>query len=300
MIDERLDLIDAAVYADLFDCGVTEEELWRYSRVALDWGEFRRRLAEDPLLPAVLYRRDGLYCLAGRESLLEPRAQRRRQARKLQARARLVARVLQHAPFVRGLLLTGSAAVDDAGPDADVDLLVLVRHGRLSIVFTVLGTLSRLLSRKLFCPNYYLSDAHLTLNRRDPYLARELVQAVPLAGQAHALHAVNDWACSLFPNASRSPSPVRAAPGGALLQRILEWPLRGRLGDSLERFLRPLALSRLAEHHAFWGSSVPDDVLADLNAGIQLRFHGQHANQPLLARYEARRREIAARLERSY
>src|SRR5207302_2361686 len=35
MNDERLDLLDALVYGDAFDCAVTLDELWRYSRVAI-------------------------------------------------------------------------------------------------------------------------------------------------------------------------------------------------------------------------------------------------------------------------
>jgi hypothetical protein len=292
-IDQRLALIDAAVYADLFDCAVTEDELWNYSRLALDREELRSRIANDGPLRAVLTQRDGLYCLAGREGLLGLRAERRAHARKLRARGRRVARILRHVPFVRGLLLTGSAAADDAAPGADVDLLVVVGHGRLATVFTLLGGLSRLVSRKLFCPNYYLSDAHLTLDGRDAYLARELLQAVPLAGETGALYAANDWTHERFPNASAPTVSVRRA---SWLQRAVELPLRGRLGDRLERSLRRLALARLAEHHHSWDSTVPDSVRADLEAGIRLRFHGAPENQSLLARYEERRDEVAARL----
>ena len=291
--DRRLALIDAAVYADLFDCAVTEEELWQYSRVPLERGELRHRLADDPALGEVLARRDGLYCLAGREELLDLRAQRRRHARTLQRRARRVARVLRHTPFVRALLLTGSAAADDAAPDADVDLLVVVRHGRLATVFALLGTLSRLSSRKLFCPNYYRSDAHLALEGRDSYLARELLQTLPLTGDADALYAANQWARGVFPNASTASA---STPGGSTLQRIAEQALRGRLGDRMERSLRRLALARLSEHHASWNAAVPEGVRRDFEAGVGLRFHGSPANQSLLARYEERRGEIAARL----
>jgi predicted nucleotidyltransferase len=292
-LDQRLALIDAAVYADLFDCAVTQDELLQYSRVPLERAELRRRLAEDGELRGVLSERDGLYCLTGREELLDLRPQRQRQARRLQARARRVARVLRHLPFVRALLLTGSAAAGDAVPGADVDLLVTVRHGRLATVFTLLGTLSRLLSRRLFCPNYYLSDAHLALDGHDPYVARELVQSIPLAGDADPLYEANEWARTVFPNASNHDASV---PGGSRLQRILEWPLRGRLGDRLESRLRGLTLSRLAKHHASWGSSVPREVRQDFEAGIRLRFHGAPENQSVLARYERRRAEIAVRL----
>lgn len=50
-VDERLDLIDALIYGDVFDCAVTLDELWRYARVAIDRDELRRRLG--PSRPGV-------------------------------------------------------------------------------------------------------------------------------------------------------------------------------------------------------------------------------------------------------
>nr|MDQ6915038.1 hypothetical protein [Actinomycetota bacterium] len=96
VLEERLGLIDAAIYADVYDCAVTAEELWRYSRVPMARREFRRRISEDPALGSVLRERDGLYCLVGRESLLDLRLPRRRRATQLHFRARLAARALQH------------------------------------------------------------------------------------------------------------------------------------------------------------------------------------------------------------
>jgi predicted nucleotidyltransferase len=295
-LGQSLDLIDAVIYADVFDCAVTTDELWRFSRAPISWDDFWRQLEGDPALAGALRVRDGLCCLAGREHLLELRPGRRRRALELRRRARRVARVLQHLPFVRGLLLTGSAGADDAERDADVDLLVLVQPGRLSTAFTILGGLSRLLSRSLFCPNHYLSRAQLELRRRDLYIAREVLQAYPLAGEADALRAANDWVAALLPNATTRTARVRPLPGGALLQRLLEWPLRGRLGDALEGFLQPLALSRLEAHHGAASSTAPEDVVDDLRSGVQLRFHASPHNQAVLARYESRRDEVAARL----
>jgi hypothetical protein len=297
-VDVCLDLIDAAVYGDLFDCAVTAEELWRYSRIPIGREEFWRRIADNPALGSTLRERDGLYCIVGRDSLLDLRPKRRERATKLQRRARLVARLLRHVPFVRGLFLTGSAGAEDAPHDADVDLLVLVKPGRLAIVFTVLGILSRLISRRVFCPNHYLSTANVALDgRRDLYVAREVVQAYPLTGEADALRVANAWVDSLLPNSSTRHARSRPLPGGRVIQRLLEWPMRGRLGDTLERALGPLALARLRNHHGRWDSSVPADVIEDFESGIQLRFHGPPENQSVIARYERRREEIAAHLE---
>ncbi len=292
-LDQRLDLIDAVTYADLFDCAVTAEEAWRLSRVPISRAEFRRRLADDPVLARAVTEHHGFYCLVGREKLLESRPDRRRRALRLRGRARRVARLLQHLPFVRGLLLTGSAGADDATPNADVDMLVLVSPGRLPTVFALLGGLSRLLSRSAFCPNHYLSQAHLLLRRRDLYMAHELLQAYPLAGEADSLLASNRWTAELLPNATDRTARVRPLPGGVAVQRLLEWPLRGRLGEALDGALRPLALARLENHHRAWGSTLPAEVADDLDAGIQLRFHASPHNQAVMLRYVRRREEVA-------
>jgi predicted nucleotidyltransferase len=298
-VQERLDLIDGAIYADLFGCAVTLEELWCYSRLPVAREDIGRQIADDPALAEAVREQDGLYCLAGREALLKLRPHRLARARKLQRRASLVARALQHVPFVRGLLLTGSASADDAEEDADVDLLVLVEPGRLSIAFTLLGGLSRLLTRRVLCPNHYLATTCVALEgERDLYLAREITQAYPLTGQADALYAANGWVRSLLPNASRRPTAVRPREGRPLLQRLLEWPLRDRAGDALDRRLQPLVLARLEHHHRLSGTSVPADVVDDLRAGAQLRFHASAERESVLARYEQRRAQMAAQLAR--
>src|SRR5437588_186400 len=74
-MDELLDVIDAAVYADAFDCAVTEEELWRYARRPLARDELRERLETDPRLRETFARATGstAWRAASRSS---PRAQR--------------------------------------------------------------------------------------------------------------------------------------------------------------------------------------------------------------------------------
>lgn len=42
---------------------------------------------------------------------------------------------------------------------------------------------------------------------------------------------------------------------------------------------------------------VPDDVAGSLESGAALRFHGGDMAERTLARYEARRRDVAARLD---
>jgi predicted nucleotidyltransferase len=274
-----LDTIDAVLYGDVFDCAVTLDEAWRYARVAIGRDELARRLLDEPLVAA----RDGLYCLAGREELLARRPERIRNAMRLERRARRVARILRHFPFVRGLALTGSAAADDAGSDDDVDLLVTVADGRLGTAFVLLGPLSRLLGRRLFCPNYYACEGRLGLGQANLYLARELAQARPLTGDGVALWRANPWLEETFPNAE---PPVGGAPAGGRFQRALE----ALVADRFESWAYRVARQRLRAHYG----AVPADVEEAFAAGVALRFHGSGVAARTLERHRARRVELAA------
>lgn len=274
-----LDAIDAVLYGDVFDCAVTLDEAWRYARVAIGRDELARLLRDDPLVAEG----GGLYCLAGREELLARRPARIRNAARLERRARRVACLLRHFPFVRGLALTGSAAAGDAGEDADVDLLVTVAEDRLGTVFVLLGSLSRLLGRRLFCPNYYMCDGRLGLGPANLYLARELAQARPLAGDGAALWRANPWLEETFPNAE---PPADGGPNGSRLQRALEALVGGRF----EAWARRVARRRLRAHYG----AVPADVEEAFASGAALRFHGSGVAARTLERHRERRLELAA------
>jgi len=280
-----VDLVDAVVYADVFGCAAGEDDVWRYSRVPLERSALAERLAE---LDGLIRSRDGLVCLAGREELLAEAPERRRRAARLHRRARRAARVLQHAPFVRGLLLTGSAAAGEAAPGADPDLFVLVAPERIGTVFALLGPLARLTGGRVLCPNHYRSVAHLPVEPRDLYVARELAQAWPLAGEGASFLTANAWTLDLLPNAAPRHGSVRPLPLGRQAQRLAEALLPARI----ERRLRRLAAARLRAHH---GAAPPPDVTAALHAGVELRFHASRVHEAALDGYAARR---AALLER--
>jgi predicted nucleotidyltransferase len=290
-VEALLDLIDAVVYGDAFDCAVTFDELWRYSLVPIGREELRRRMTDPPICEIVA-ERDGFYALRGREDLVDRRVGRRERARLLRRRGRLVARCLQHFPFVRGILLTGSVAADDADRDGDVDMLVIVQRRRLALAFAVLAPLSRLVSSDVFCPNYYLSETHLSMTRRDHYVARELMQAEPLAGSAEQLFSANTWVDALLPNATPRGDKAAPIPFGRVLQWLLELPFRGAVGDRLDRRAHGLALRRLTVHHARFGSPFPEKVKQRFEADVELRFHGRMLIERATERYTERRAEL--------
>lgn len=293
---ERLDLLDALIYGDVFNCAVTREELWQYARVAIDRDQLSRRLRDDPILRRIVIERNGLYCLRDRAALLDERPGRILRARRLQRRARFVARILRHLPFVRGLILTGSTSADDATELADIDLLVIVAAGRVGTAFLLLAPLSRLLGRELFCPNWYMCEGSLGIAPGSLYIAREFAQARSLAGNGDALRDSNPWITERFPNAIAPPPLEPGLKRSTRLQRLLEAPFRGILGDRLERQARRVAARRLAAHYRGFGLEVPADTASRFEAGVALGFHGYRYEQSTLKAYAVRRAQLLDRL----
>lgn len=277
--------LDSILYGDAFDCAVTFEEILRFSRLAVD-----REAVNDTLaLPAVkkiVHGQDGLFYLHGNAHLVKPRLASLARASVLKRRAGRVARCVQYLPFVRGIVLTGSVAADDARPDADVDFLIIVARRRLSFVFLLLGAFSRLTGRRVFCPNYYLSEDHLEIRQQSHFTAREIAQARALAGCGITMLRQNGWVRKWLPNGGPREQPVGRLPGGRALQRLLEWPFRGGVGDRLERLLARLAIARLASHYGSPAQTVPPDVLKNFRNHVELRFHNAPKLRGLLARHE--------------
>jgi predicted nucleotidyltransferase len=295
--DRRVDLLDGLIYADVFACAPTLDEVWRYSRVSIDRAALASTLSEDPFLSRIVIEREGLYCFDDRPALPESRPERIERARALRRRGRRVARLLRHVPFILGLALTGSVAAEDADGDADIDMLVTVAPRRIAIVFLVLGSLSRLLRRRYFCPNYYVCPGGLGSTPANIYRARELAQVCDLVTDG-APDPCRGWLGQVFPNARPNRTTGSALSTRTRLQRFLEAPLSGALGDRVERFARRVALSRLRIHYSAIGEEVPTEVRRSLDAGTALRFHRGHIEERTLGRYRERRAEVASRLRR--
>lgn len=237
---QPLDIRDAVVrtlaYSDLFDHPLTAREVHRY----LLWVTARPEEVAAALEAAPgLTCRDGYHMLAGREHLVTVRRRRASVAADLWPHAERWGRILAALPFVRMVAVTGALAVDSVERGADVDYLIVARGGRVWLCRALVTAVARAaaLSGVRLCPNYVLSEAALPLADRTLYVARELLQMVPLAGQETLarMRAANAWSEEFLPNAS-APWPVRlpVRPTGSRVATLTEHALNGRIGDRLE------------------------------------------------------------------
>jgi hypothetical protein len=286
MSDRRLRcLVSPIIYGDIFDCPLTADDLHRFCTIDLERSELSTQLEEDEGFSRVVSKDGEFYFLEGRDALVAIRRERQEASGKAWRLARRIIRVIGYVPFIRGVLVTGSLAVNNVRQKDDLDFLVLTAPNRLWMVFGILGVLQRIFSRRFLCSNYYISTDHLRLRRESFYLAREVVQARPIFGAetCQRFERDNRWAFEFFPNAAAArpeDDPVLERRG--LLRWIMccvEWPFRGRLGDVVERSLKNRLKSRLAAHYGKHDQDVPEDVLRHALDEVELRFHGlDHEN----------------------
>lgn len=291
-------VFDGILYADAFDCALTINEIQRFSRIRISKEEIQSWM-ESPPVSDFIFSDSGFYYLRDRQELITKRREAMNRAAKLTRRATRIARWLQLFPFVRGIVLTGSVAANDADPEADVDLLVIVARSRLAVAFFLLGGLSRITSRSLFCPNYYLSEDHLSIKRNDFYVAREICQALPLTGLASEFFESNQWVQRELPNAGSKHNLTNSMMGSSLLQKSIELFCRLVLHKTVSSRLDSLAKSRLAHHYQVRAVPVPESVKAAFEAGKELRFHNPNRVDDAMRSYQRNQQAFLDHIEQS-
>jgi len=241
-------VIEALVYADVFDWALTPAEVHRYLPVPAEPADV------DAALSSLGARRaieavDGFVTLAGRSGLVAERRRRTAASARLWRRSLAYGRVVASLPWVRLVAVSGSLAVDAAADDADVDLFVVTEDDRLWLARALtIGVVRLAATRGLtLCPNYLLARSALELPDRDRFTAHELAQLVPLAGAdayGELLHR-NAWYRTFLPNhpGATEPLPFERAPGARAAERALS----GRIVDRLERSEMSRKVRRLTE-----------------------------------------------------
>ena len=229
-------IVEALAYSDVFDYALRVQELHRYLPLEVPQAEVAAALRRgvDGVESC-----EGYYFLRGRAQIVAQRLEREMISRPVLLRARRYGRLLGSMPFIRMVAVTGSLAMLNTDETGDIDYMIIAAHGRVWTARAFALLLAKLVARSGYtiCPNLVLSERSLAWTDRDLYTAREICQMIPVTGQAvyDEFRRANAWTTDFLPNASgrpalsaRQPEPMRQP------RTLLEWPLRGALGQHLE------------------------------------------------------------------
>jgi len=279
-------IVQTVAYVDVFDYPLLPAEVHRYlvGRPA-PLEAVEKLLSNGALVPHHLERYDEYVTLPGRRQIVETRWLREAHARQLWPLARHYGALMAQLPFVRMVAVTGSLAVNNAEPDADIDYLIVTANGRLWLSRAFVILIVRLAATRgvRLCPNYLLAERALVFPEQTLYAAHELAQMVPLSGYNvyHRIRRLNDWVNEWLPNATNAPSlPAMPADtrGPSRLQRLLERALESRLGQRLEQWEMERKLARFS-HQAVQGAPGAGTMEAQFTADWCKGHFDGHARQ---------------------
>lgn len=200
-------------------------------------------------------------------------------------KTRLMAQILQVVPFIRAIVLNGSLAQGKSNQESDIDLLIIVKSGRLFTARLFTLFLSSLTGQRRskdenrphagkFCFNYFLADNYLKIplgrgKEMDQYCADNYSKSVLVWGDKVLFQRFFEVNRALFKSATSShPSPskgegekgtpllTKERPGEVLpmvkdsqsltiIRSFKEWIFGGKLGDWFEQRAKNFQIGKI-------------------------------------------------------
>lgn len=220
-------ILATLAYHDVFEYPLTVEEIWKWLYVHDDAdaaGVVRATPADVEWAVAALsiagkVDRAGSYVtLPGRSGLVATRMARHVANERKWRRARLVSSWLRVVPFIRFIGVVNTLAIDNARPESDIDLFIIVKRRRLWFTRMLATVMVQMFGVRRHgssvsdrvCLSFYVSDGALNLEplkhpaiSEDSYLAYWVTEVVPLFARGSAWQdflKANVWATKRIPH----------------------------------------------------------------------------------------------------
>lgn len=299
--DERTtEVLKPIFYADIFDFPLTFEEIYHFLEFKAAPDEVET-LLDQALEDGDLVLVDGYYSLPGKTHLVANRRERWQASQVLWPKAIYYGRWIASLPFVGMVSVTGSLAVDNPrdGVD-DIDYLIVTHPNRLWLCRALIILMVRYGHRQgvHLCPNYLITKNALYFEENNLFTAREMVQMVPLYGQAFYLEMrqINDWVTDFLPQGqglNLDELDDQLAPVQKMIKRLGEFVLGNIVGDWLEKILQTIQITKHTRLVAQNGTVDQVIFTADVCKG-----HYDGHNNKIMTAYRERVR--AYELERNH
>jgi len=189
-------ILDTIAYYDVMDYPMTSFEIWKYLNKKDEAGqagctlkEIKNELEDSELL-RIIESYQGYFFLRGKRNLVEARLERNKLANEKFRILKGVAWWLRFVPFVRMVAVTGSMAMKNTEHASDLDLLVVLKHGRIFTGRTLVTAMVHLLGKRRYadkikdriCLNYFITTQSLGVVLKDLFSASEYSLIIPIFG----------------------------------------------------------------------------------------------------------------------
>jgi hypothetical protein len=213
----RQAILMTVAYTDQFEYPLTKLQIWQ-RLVATANSVSTKKQFEEVLGLLVreqkLATQRGFYFLAGKQCWCAVRNQRNAWSTLKWREVRQAVGLLGWIPWLTGIWVTGSLAMNNVHQDDDIDFLLVTSPHRLWLTRLIVTFLAMLVGKhrswkgeeqNSWCFNLWLDEAHLGVptQKQSIYQAYEVTQAVPVVGRktvAEAFYLENAWVQSFLPN----------------------------------------------------------------------------------------------------
>jgi hypothetical protein len=277
----------AVLYAAVFDYPLTADQLHEsLIGVRANREDIEAWYAQSDALRHAIECCDGYYVPRGRRDLLELRHAREVMSRSVLRDCRRPLSLVLRMPFVRMVALSGSLAHLNASGEADLDLFVITKAGRVWSVTVTLLLLARIFGwRQRLCLNYVISETHLAVEPGDLFSANQIIHLRPLSGEDvyQRFVAENPFVRQFYPNFTPRAVAAQAGPGQSRRspRRVVERVFDSTLGAVYERFCRAIYRRHLQRRAASWRSR--DQVRLEAEC---LKLHTSSHRRTVMERFE--------------
>ncbi|MFH0829258.1 MAG: hypothetical protein V1907_03710 [Candidatus Kerfeldbacteria bacterium] len=307
-------ILAVLAYHDIFEYPLTVEEIWKWLYVEYAWDtedvaratpvDVERALSSGPL--AELTDRAGSFVsLKGRSVNVATRMERKVANERKWRRAKRVSGILRFVPFVRFIGVVNTLALDNARPESDIDLFIIVKRRRLWLTRAVVTALVHLMGVRRhgsrvadnICLSFYVSDGALNLEslqhpaiERDTYLHYWITQVVPMFsrnGCWNRFLSANKWVAERIPHGFRgAPVPYHNDDVFVKIVRFIPEALGySVLGDIGEWLASDLQYDHML---AKQGSRIHDETTDVVVTDDVLKFHERDRREEYQLEFQKR------------
>jgi hypothetical protein len=277
--------LQSVIYASLFDYPVTLGQL-REGLIGQRATEhdLARCYTSSLLLQATVEWSEPYYFPRGRRDLLDTRRRREARSRQLLADLAMPLALMTAMPFVRMVALSGSLAHLNAEAEADLDLFVITRPGRVWSVTVTALAIARLFGwRARLCLNYVISERALMVGPADLFCANQIVHLQPMSGHSTYLAFLksNRFVERFYPNFRARSEAGSGRSRLCGLRHAVEWLTDWTIAPIYERVCRFAYRQHLRRRAHTWRSR--DQVRLENDC---LKLHTSSHRREVMEKFE--------------
>lgn len=238
-------LLKTFLYFAVFKFPLTKRE-------ALAFCQFKTQSIDSELdfllKEKLIYKIKNLYLPKNEKLWVERRLKGHREAKRIMPKAKKMAHILKHFPFVRSIMISGTLAKGYMDQNCDIDFFVITKPGNITISKFLIGVSRRLFFPKGLCVNYIIDTDNLLIEKQNIYSATEFATLIPVMDSNifHEFISKNKhWVTDNLPNYNiqrNISKPIKEA----ALKISIEKLLSTKIGNFFETRLQKFYLKKLS------------------------------------------------------